>query len=117
MNPEEDICDKHQKTDCMECFYTTRAESPQSELPQEWEKEFEKKFSYSSFTWNGDNNTGVKFAKQTKTKIKSFIKSTIAQVLAEKIKLIDELHPPTLNGQELPELTFKAEVLSILKGK
>lgn len=38
---------------------------------------FNEKFTYASFTWNGDNATGVKFAKNTKKKILDFIEQEL----------------------------------------
>lgn len=42
----------------------------------EQSKKFDEKFTYASFTWNGDNATGVKCAKITKRKLKKHLASS-----------------------------------------
>ncbi len=56
-----------------------------SELLKESEKDFDKKFTYASFTWNGDNATGVKFAKSTRKKAKSHLTSLTIKLLENEI--------------------------------
>ncbi len=48
-------------------------------------EEFEKEFTFASFTWNGDNATGTLFAKQSMRKIKSHILSQEVKIL-ESVK-------------------------------
>ena len=45
-------------------------------MEKEIMKEFDKEFTYASFTWNGDNKTGVDCAKKTMRKVKSFIQKS-----------------------------------------
>ncbi len=42
-----------------------------------WEKEFNKRWNYGSFCWNSEVFDGVKFAKQTRRKMKNFIKELL----------------------------------------
>ncbi len=50
------------------------------------EKEFSKRFSIATFTWNGDNVSGVECAKKSRRDIKSFIRSQ-NKALLERVKL------------------------------
>ena len=47
--------------------------------PMEWAKAFDKEFNYANFCWNGDIDTGRKFAKQEMKRVKQFISSQITQ--------------------------------------
>lgn len=44
-------------------------------LQKESAKRFNKRFNYANFTWNGDNETGLKSAKKQLKSVKSFIHS------------------------------------------
>lgn len=46
--------------------------------------DFDAKFSFASFTWNGDDKTGAKCAKQTKKQIKQYIQTKIDQEVKKR---------------------------------
>mgnify|MGYP001558104948 FL=1 len=46
-------------------------------------KEFNERFSYASFTWNGDTKTGKRFAHDTKREIKSFFLQALSAQKSE----------------------------------
>lgn len=39
-----------------------------------WEEEFDKRWNWASFTWNGDHIIGERSAKKTRRSIKTFIR-------------------------------------------
>ncbi len=61
-------------------------------LPQQkidnsgWEERFDHKFSYASFTWNGDNFTGKKMAQKMKRMVKNFIRQELATTRKQALK-------------------------------
>ena len=57
---------------------------------EEWRERFEKMFSVASFTWNGDNATGLKAAKMTQRNVKSFLASELALARKEERERIVE---------------------------
>ena len=87
-------------------------------------KEFDEKFSYANFTWNGDNKTGVRSAKDTKKEIKSFLSTTLhshESNLKEELRgnvenIFEELllsfHPDS-KGKKIE--TAKKDILNLLK--
>lgn len=50
------------------------------------EKDYNDKFTYASFTWNGDNATGVEFAKKAKRKVFNWHKESIRQIIEAEIE-------------------------------
>lgn len=74
----------------------------------EWEKEFEEQFTVASFTWNGDNKTGLDFAKKTRKKVKSFIthqrQQAVAEFAREVITQIGRRYEVDYNHNEEPAL-------------
>jgi len=72
----EDTCTKHNKVDCMECFYTTRAEMP----VKDWSEDFNNQFDVEKRCKAGyypDNF--VLFNKARDHDIKSFISTLLAE--------------------------------------
>lgn len=57
-------------------------------MNKDMSKRFDKQFTYASFCWNGDNATGVKCAKDTKRKLKSFISEALD---TQRKEIIDEV--------------------------
>ena len=66
-------------------------------------KNFDKKFTIASFTWNGNNFTGNKCAKQTRLKVKRFLTSSISQSLdknnKEWLKRVEGLKMNKMEGE------------------
>lgn len=52
-------------------------------------KEFEEKWNYASFTWNGDNKTGADFAKKTRKQIKAFLRQSIDRVRVATLEAVE----------------------------
>lgn len=50
-----------------------------SPTAETWRERFNKEFSVGSFTWNGDNATGLISARSTQRKVRNFIASEIAK--------------------------------------
>lgn len=50
------------------------------------DKQFDKEFPTASFTWNGENNIGKRFARQSRRKVKTWVKSYILSFM-ESVKL------------------------------
>lgn len=55
-------------------------------------KRFRGKFNYASFTWNGDNATGVKFAKAEQKRVEKVFRQ---ELLAYRTHLKEELRTET----------------------
>jgi hypothetical protein len=55
----------------------------------DWKEQFDEEFNWASFTWNGDNATGIRFAKNKKMKVKRFISTEIIEKLIADIKYQD----------------------------
>ncbi len=73
---------------------------------------FDKKFTYASFTWNGDNATGVKFAKNTKKKMLDFIEQELKKEREEIVEMIEE------KDWECFEQTFiKKDIINTIKNR
>lgn len=79
---------------------------------EEMNKRFDKKFTYASFCWNGDNATGLKFAKATKRKVKSHLQSEIDLAVAEEKKRYQKY---LLHHYENYGIESVIEILSIIK--
>lgn len=56
----------------------------------DWKKEFDAKWNYASFTWNGDNTTGVNCAKKTRNLIKSFIERLLTAQRKQILERIED---------------------------
>ncbi len=59
---------------------------------EEIRKEWREKFNYASFTWNGDNATGVSFAKKNMAKVEKFwIAKLKAQDKIAREEIVDKV--------------------------
>ena len=50
---------------------------------KDFDKEFDAKFSYANFCWNGDTVVGEKFAKKQKREVKQFFHSQLQLLINE----------------------------------
>ena len=62
-------------------------------------KLFKKQFNYASFTWNGDNATGVKIAKRQKRMVQSFLAASHTRY---KEKIREEIQRLTIDPSDFP---------------
>lgn len=58
---------------------------------EDWRERFNKKYSYANFCWNMKNETGRKFAEQTRKNIRRFISTTISQAVKQATAYKGEL--------------------------
>lgn len=66
--------------------------TPLSKLNEEIGKEYAKRWNYASFTWNENNATGIKTAKQVRRNIKSFLLHSNERIFKAAIELVrDEI--------------------------
>lgn len=74
-----------------------------SQTLQQQQKEFEKEFGLVSFTWNGENKIGERFARQSRKKVKSFLAdshSSLLSLIEEWVKESKkEEHPAGSTGR------------------
>lgn len=78
---------------------------PLKDFIESGKKKFDERWSYASFTWNGDNATGVELAKQVKKNVLSFLsqRTTQAYELGKSETQIQHCDEP-----DCPECNLKA---------
>lgn len=93
-----------------------------TETKQELKKEFREKFNYASFTWNGNNVTGVEFAKKERNRVEKFWLSKLDQALksqrdslVEKVDRLFTVSFRAVSEEKLEEYVRKSNLLTLLK--
>lgn len=106
-NQPKECCDQSNKG---EFVLGCKCPRHQPKELMEWEKRFDERWNWASFTWNGDNKLGERSAKKTRRSIKTFVKSLLS---LQKQQLIEKVEGIGLLGIDIIEL--KKQVIQIIK--
>lgn len=100
---EGDVCDKHKKEDCMECFYTTQPIDPTpTPPPTEWEERFDEELAklITKFVMTATHRNFVPEDNDAGSYLKEVVLQALAEQKASMVEIVEGMREPNQSVSE-----------------